>query len=84
MEFQRKSKEKRFGLSYMGSKSRFWKWLLQRIPACGTFYDLFAGGKDSQTVYHLAEAAGVEFEAVYSATTIDPPEVVRFIRKQYA
>ena len=44
----------------------------------------FSGGKDSQTVYHLAEAAGVEFEAVYSATTIDPPEVVRFIRKQYS
>lgn len=44
MEFQRKSKEKRFGLSYMGSKSSFWRWLLQRIPACGTFYDLFAGG----------------------------------------
>ena len=43
----------------------------------------FSGGKDSQTVYHLAEAAGVDFEAVYSATTIDPPEVVRFIRKQY-
>ena len=43
----------------------------------------FSGGKDSQTVYHLAEAAGVEFEAVYSATTIDPPEVVRFIRKHY-
>ena len=44
MEFLRNSKEKRFGLSYMGSKSRFWRWLLQRIPACGTFYDLFAGG----------------------------------------
>lgn len=44
MEFQRKSKEKRFGLPYMGSKSRFWRWLLQRTPACGTFYDLFAGG----------------------------------------
>ena len=43
----------------------------------------FSGGKDSQTVYHLTEAAGVEFEAVYSVTTIDPPEVVRFIRKQY-
>ena len=44
MGFQRKGKEKRFGLSYMGSKSRFWRWLLQRIPACGTFFDLFAGG----------------------------------------
>ena len=44
MEFQRKSKEKRFGLPYKGSKSRIWRWLLQRIPACETFYDLFAGG----------------------------------------
>ena len=43
----------------------------------------FSGGKDSQTVYHLTEAAEVEFEAVYSATTIDPPEVVRFIRMCY-
>ena len=43
----------------------------------------FSGGKDSQTVYHLAKAAGVDFEAVYSATTIDPPEVVRFIKKYY-
>lgn len=43
----------------------------------------FSGGKDSQTVYHLAEAAGVDFEAVYSATTIDPPEVVRFIKQRY-
>lgn len=43
----------------------------------------FSGGKDSQTVYHLAESAGVAFEAVYSATTIDPPEVVRFIRQRY-
>lgn len=43
----------------------------------------FSGGKDSQTVYHLTEAAGVEFEAVYSATTIDPPEVVRFIKQRY-
>lgn len=43
----------------------------------------FSGGKDSQTVYHLTEAAGVDFEAVYSATTIDPPEVVRFIREHY-
>lgn len=43
----------------------------------------FSGGKDSQTVYHLTEAAGVDFEAAYSATTIDPPEVVRFIREHY-
>lgn len=43
----------------------------------------FSGGKDSQTVFHLTEAAGVDFEAAYSATTIGPPEVVRFIRQRY-
>lgn len=27
--------------------------------------------------------AGVKFEAHYNATTVDPPELVRFIRSQY-
>lgn len=43
----------------------------------------FSGGKDSQCIYHLAEMAGVEFDAHYSVTTIDPPELVRFIKRQY-
>lgn len=43
----------------------------------------FSGGKDSQAIYHLAELAGVPFDAHYSMTTIDPPELVRFIRRQY-
>lgn len=65
MEFQRKSKEKRFGLSYMGSKSRFWRWLLQRIPACGTFYDLFAGGCSvGHMVGHFGKCEKVVFNDV--------------------
>lgn len=43
----------------------------------------FSGGKDSQCIYHLAKMAGVRFEAHYSLTTLDPPELVRFIRSQY-
>lgn len=43
----------------------------------------FSGGKDSIVCYHLAELAGVKFEAHYAMTTIDPPEVLRFIRKEY-
>lgn len=43
----------------------------------------FSGGKDSIVCYHLAELAGVKFEAHYAMTTIDPPEVLRFIREQY-
>jgi phosphoadenosine phosphosulfate reductase len=43
----------------------------------------FSGGKDSQCIYHLSQMAGVKFEAHYRATTVDPPELVRFIRHQY-
>ena len=43
----------------------------------------FSGGKDSQCVYHLAKMAGVKFDAHYSVTGIDPPELIYFIRKNY-
>ena len=43
----------------------------------------FSGGKDSQVIYDLALKAGVKFEAHYSLTTVDPPELVRFIREHY-
>lgn len=47
------------------------------------FWLAFSGGKDSQCIYHLAKMEGVKFEAHYSLTTLDPPELVRFIRSQY-
>ena len=43
----------------------------------------FSGGKDSQCIYHLAKMAGVKFEAVYNVTSVDPPELVRFIKEHY-
>ncbi len=43
----------------------------------------FSGGKDSITIKRLAEMAGVKFEAHYSVTTIDPPELVKFICKHH-
>lgn len=43
----------------------------------------FSGGKDSQCVYHLTQMAGVPFEAHYTVTSVDPPELMRFIRKHY-
>lgn len=43
----------------------------------------FSGGKDSIVLYNLVEKAEVKFEAYYSNTTVDPPEVVRFIKKEY-
>lgn len=43
----------------------------------------FSGGKDSQALYHIAQLAGIKFKAYFSPTSIDPPQVIRFIRKQY-
>jgi phosphoadenosine phosphosulfate reductase len=47
------------------------------------YYVAFSGGKDSQTVYHLCKEAGVKFDAHYNLTTVDPPELVRFIKTNY-
>lgn len=47
------------------------------------YFVAFSGGKDSQCVYHLCEMAGVKFDAHYSITSVDPPELVRFIREKY-
>lgn len=47
------------------------------------YYVSFSGGKDSQCVYHLCEMAGVKFDAHYTVTGIDPPELVRFIKQNY-
>lgn len=47
------------------------------------YYLAFSGGKDSQCVYHLCKMAGVKFDAHYCVTSIDPPELVRFIKKNY-
>lgn len=51
-------------------------------PADG-FYLAFSGGKDSQALYHIAELAGVKFKAHMSFTSVDPPEVIRFVRRNY-
>ena len=47
------------------------------------FFLAFSGGKDSQALYHVAKLAGVKFEAHYSLTTLDPPELVHFIKEKY-
>lgn len=44
----------------------------------------FSGGKDSQVIYDLALKAGVKFDAHWTPTTVDPPEVVRFVRENYS
>lgn len=41
----------------------------------------FSGGKDSIVIKKIADLAGVKYEAHYNLTTIDPPELVKYIRK---
>jgi phosphoadenosine phosphosulfate reductase len=43
----------------------------------------FSGGKDSVTIKKLAEIAGVQFDTHYQVTTVDPPELIQFIKEKH-
>lgn len=64
--------------------------LLRKAERLATAYDAengyflaFSGGKDSQCLYHIAKIAGVKFKAHMNLTSVDPPEVIRFVRDEY-
>ena len=44
----------------------------------------FSGGKDSVVLERLCQMAGVDYELHYSCTTVDPPELVQFIKAHYS
>lgn len=47
------------------------------------YYLAFSGGKDSVTIKALADLAGVPYDAHYRVTSVDPPELVRFIKEKH-
>lgn len=64
--------------------------LLRKAQKLAKFYDpedgfflAFSGGKDSQCLFHVAQLAGVAFRAHFSPTSVDPPQLIKFIRRQY-
>ena len=56
---------------------------LQHFEPPEGYYLAFSGGKDSVVIYDLAVKAGVKFDAHYNLTTVDPPELVKFIKQEY-
>lgn len=56
---------------------------IQRLQAfCPSegYYLAFSGGKDSVVCKRLLEMSGCKFDAHYRVTSVDPPELVRFIK----
>jgi len=47
------------------------------------YYVAFSGGKDSVVIFDLVKRSGCKFDAHYNLTTVDPPELVKFIRQQH-
>lgn len=49
----------------------------------GGYYLAFSGGKDSQALYHITQLAGVRYQGHMNLTSVDPPEVIRFVKQHY-
>jgi len=47
------------------------------------YYLADSGGKDSTVIRELAIMAGVRYDSHYSITSVDPPELLRFIKKYH-
>lgn len=47
------------------------------------YYLAFSGGKDSVVCKALMDMAGVKYDATYRVTSVDPPELVRFIKEKH-
>ena len=74
----------------LASKIRYSIELLQKaepmalkLDSDNGFYMAVSGGKDSQVLYHIAKLAGVRFKAHMNLTSVDPPEVIRFVKQHY-
>ena len=56
---------------------------LRGFPPSDGYYLAFSGGKDSIVIYDLVVKSGVKFDAHFNLTSVDPPELVRFIKENY-
>lgn len=56
---------------------------LQMFEPKEGYYLAFSGGKDSICIKELADMAEVKYDAHYNVTTVDPPELTRFIKHNH-
>ena len=47
------------------------------------YYLAFSGGKDSVVIKALADMAQVKYDAHYNHTSVEPPELVQFVREYH-
>lgn len=47
------------------------------------YFNTFSGGKDSQALYYIVKMAGVKFQTHMSLTSVDPPQVIRFVNTHF-
>lgn len=57
--------------------------LLQEHEPPEGYFLCFSGGKDSVVIYDLAVKAGVMFTAHHSVTGVEPPQLMKFIRRNF-
>ena len=57
--------------------------LLKEFVPYEGYHLAFSGGKDSICTYHLATMANVKYRAYYAVTTVDPPDIILFIKKYF-
>jgi len=57
--------------------------ILREYEPTEGYYLAFSGGKDSIVCYDLLLKSGCKFDAHYSVTTIDPPELMRYMKEHY-
>ena len=47
------------------------------------YYVCFSGGKDSTVMYDLVKKSGVKYDVHYTIMTVEPPELLKFVRENY-
>lgn len=52
-------------------------------PPPDKYWLAFSGGKDSIVLKKIADLAEVDYEAHYSVTSVDPPELMKYIRQYH-